>query len=223
MPSRSDYQVLSLIEEAAVLCEAAERDFERLSEDVQKTVRESRRLTEETLLGHDRARRRLSDARVRLSDQLQRRDARSVTACYCKGRLWVCQRHPAVAADECRCGTASVPCSCNPQRKAPPGYEKIGPASESWTWPRSIRWNIRLGKDDEAHWHDVSGPIKPNDGEQVLARQQYDTEATLVVFRAKPVARWLSADGVYVYQFQFFAQWCARTDLPPLQRSATSR
>jgi hypothetical protein len=55
MPSRSDCQVLYLIEEAAVLREAAERDFESISEEVQKTVRESRRLSEETLLQQERA------------------------------------------------------------------------------------------------------------------------------------------------------------------------
>jgi len=223
MPTRSDFEVLSLIEEAAVLCEAAERDFELLSEDVQKTVRESRRLTEETLVAQDRARRQLIGARARLSDQLGRRNPKAVVACYCKGRLWVCQQHPAVALDECLCGAASVPCSCNPNRTAPPGYEKIGTASHEWSSPRSIRWSSRQEKGDEAHWRDISGVLLPKDGEQVLVRQLYDAEPTLVVFRAKPVARWMSMDGVYIYQFHFFAQWCATSAGPPRQRSAASR
>jgi hypothetical protein len=206
MPSRSDCQVLYLIEEAAVLREAAERDFESISEEVQKTVRESRRLSEETLLQQERARQRLFDTRVRLSDQLQRRDPKSVTACYCKGRLWVCQRHPAVALDECRCGAAAVPCSCNPNRTPPLGYERIGGASQSWSSPRAIRWRS-LGWDDEAHWHSTSDPIWPRDGEQILVRQQYEPGLKRLIFRATPIARWESMDGIYIYSFRFFAQW----------------
>ena len=198
MPSRSDSAFLWHVEEAAIVCEAAERDFEAISEEVQKTVRESLRLTEETLLERDRARRRLVDARVSLSHELQRRDAKSVTACYCKGRLWVCERHPAVALDECRCAAASVPCSCNPYRSAPPGYDL-----QSWTRPRSI--HSRPAKHREIHWHDVSGPIRPGDGEQILVRQRYDSELTLVTFRSTPVERWVSLDSVY--QYTFFAQW----------------
>jgi hypothetical protein len=74
MSSRSDCQVVYLIEEAAVLCEAAERDFERLGEDVQKTVRESSRLTEESLLEQDRARRLLSTSVVAAVARCLRRD-----------------------------------------------------------------------------------------------------------------------------------------------------
>jgi hypothetical protein len=207
MPSRSDFRVLSLIEEAAVMREAAERDFESISEDVQKTVRESRRLTEETLLQQERARQRLFDTRVRLSDQLQRRDPKSVAACYCKGRHWVCQRHPAVALDECRCGAAAVPCSCNPNRVPPSGYERSGGAPQSWSSPRSIR--CPPGKVDEAHWHETSDPIRPTNGEHVVVRHEYERAPKLLIFRATPVARWESPDGVYVYSFRFFAQWRA--------------
>ena len=217
MPSRSDFQTLCVIEEAAVLCEAAERDFERLSDEVQKAVRESRRLMESTLLEQDRARRRLLDARVCLAERLHRRDPKAVASCYCKGRLWVCQGHPAVALDECDCGAPAVPCGCNPTRTAPPGYERVVPASPGWSRPRAIRWNHRPSRHENPDWHDVSGPMRPNDGEQVLVRQQYDTEPMLVVFRAMPVARWVSMDGVYVHQFRYFAQWCA-----PDRRSAAS-
>jgi hypothetical protein len=221
MPSPSDFQLLSIIEEAAVLCQAAESDFERLSTEVQKTVRESRRLTEGTLLEQDRARRRLLDARVRLAEHLHRRDPKAVAACYCKGRLWVCQEHPAVALDECGCGAPAVPCGCNPNRTAPPGYEWVAPGSQGWSRPRALRCNSRPTRHEEPHWHDISGPMRPDDGEQVLVRQQYDAEPTLVVYRATPVARWVSIDGVYVYQFRYFAQWCA-PDRPSLRSSASS-
>jgi hypothetical protein len=60
---------------------------------------------------------------------------------------------------------------------------------------------------DESAWRDTSGSSQPNDGETVSARQQYDAEPTLVIFRARPVPRWESPDGVHVYQFRFFMQW----------------
>lgn len=203
MPSRSDSALLSLIEETAVLCEAAESDFERLSEEVRKTVRESGKLTEQALLEHDRARKRVIDAHVRLSDHLHRRDPKVVTACYCKGRLWVCRRHAAVALDECQCGAPSVPCSCNPNRSAPPGYEQIGPAPQGWSRPRSIR--SRPAKNDDGRWYSVRGAIRPRDGEQVLVRQLLDIEPLRVVYRSALIARWLSPDAIY--QFEYFAEW----------------
>jgi hypothetical protein len=99
-----------------------------------------------------------------------------------------------------------VPCSCNPDRTPPFGYERIGGASQSWSSPRSIRWSS-LSKDDETRWHSTSEPTRPRDGEQVLVRQQYESGLKRLVFRAKPVARWESPDGVYIYSFRFFAQW----------------
>jgi hypothetical protein len=202
MPSRADSAVLSLIEETAVRAEAAEAEFVRISEEVRKTVRESCRLTEKTLLQQDRARRQVIEAHARLSNQLRRRDPKSVAACYCKGRLWVCQNHPAIALDECPCGAASVPCCCNPSRSAPPGYHRFG-ATQSWNWPRSI--HVRRAKSNEEGWYDVSDAIRPNDGERALVREHRDGEPTLVLFRATPVERWLSPDSIY--PFKFFAQW----------------
>jgi len=133
MLSRSDFTVLAQIAEAAALSDAAERDFERVS----------RRITGGTLVEVQRARGRLFNARIELSDQLRRRESKSMTACYCKGRLWVCKKHPAVALDDCRCGARAVPCACNPNRSPPPGYARAGRASQNWNWPRSIRWSSR--------------------------------------------------------------------------------
>jgi len=133
MLSRCEFTVLAQIAEAAVLSEAAERDFERVR----------RRITGGTLIEEQRARGQLFNARIRLSDQLRRRDAKSAAACYCKGRLWVCKKHPAMAPDECRCSASAVPCACNPNRSPPPGYARGGRGSQNWNWPRSIRWNSR--------------------------------------------------------------------------------
>ena len=135
MLSRSDFTVLTQIAEAAALSDAAERDFERVS----------RRIVGGTLVEVQRARGRLFNARIQLSDQLRLREAKAVATCYCKGRLWVCKKHPAVALDQCRCGESAVPCACNPNRSPPPGYSRPGRSSQSWNWPRSIRSNSRRG------------------------------------------------------------------------------
>jgi hypothetical protein len=135
MPSRADSAVLALIEEAAILCEAAEREFSELREGIQKTLKTSRVLTTKAMLKEERARQCLYNARISLWEQVKRRDPKTVTSCYCKGRLWVCRKHPAVAFEDCRCGAAAVPCSCNPHREPPLGYV----SSETWDSPRAIR------------------------------------------------------------------------------------
>jgi hypothetical protein len=137
MPTQADSAVLALIEEAAILAESAEQDFVHLRDEIQKAIKTSRVLTAKAIVEEERARQNLYIARSCLSERIKRRDPRSVSACYCKGRLWVCRKHPAVALEDCRCGAAAVPCSCNPHREPPPGYLT---RSGAWTSPRSIRW-----------------------------------------------------------------------------------
>ena len=83
--------------------------------------------------------------------------------------------------------------------------EYSGHSAEPWNWPRAIRWSWGALRKEEVHWHAVEGATRPTDGEQVLARQLYESEPILVVFRATPVARWLATDAIY--PFKFFAQW----------------
>ena len=139
MPSCTDSAALILIEEAAILCEAAERDFAQLREDIQKTLRTSGVLTTQAILDRARARQRFLEARIGLWEQVKRRDPKSVTACYCKGRLWVCKKNPTLALDECHGRDIAVPCSCNPYRKPPPGYRLRAGARQIWESPSSIR------------------------------------------------------------------------------------
>lgn len=95
--------------------EAAEANFARLRDEVQKAVQESRRLTAELASETERARVLTQAAGAWAWDLIKQVYAKqSVNDCHCKGRLWVCQSHPEAALDECHCGAPAVPCSCNP-------------------------------------------------------------------------------------------------------------
>jgi len=58
-----------------------------------------------------------------------------------------------------------------------------------------------------AYWQEVSGDMRPNDGERVLVRQRPDGAQRLVIFRASPAPRWETPDGSHVYEFHHFTQW----------------
>ncbi len=73
MPTRADFEKLSaMAAEAIALCEAAQEEFVRINDDLQRTIQQSRKPPVHTLLGEERARRRLFDARIRLSDAVKK-------------------------------------------------------------------------------------------------------------------------------------------------------
>jgi hypothetical protein len=74
--------------------------------------------------------------------------------------------------------------------------------------PSEVEKKNKMG--DDARWHHIGRCANPSDGERVVVRQQHDTEELLVIFRATPVPRWESLDGVYVWAYQFFVQWRSR-------------
>ena len=75
MATRADFEKTNaLIAEAVALCEAAQQEFERINEEVQKAIRQSRGLTSSLLLEQERrARQTLFEARNRLTRRLGRR------------------------------------------------------------------------------------------------------------------------------------------------------
>ena len=75
MATRADFEKTNaLIAEAVALCEAAQQEFERINEEVQKAIRQSRGLTSSLLLEQERrARQTLFEARKRLTRRLGRR------------------------------------------------------------------------------------------------------------------------------------------------------
>jgi hypothetical protein len=68
VPTRADFETLNaLIAEAAALCETAQSEFERIHEEIRKTVEEGRALNDTMLHRENRARAQLFLARTRLS------------------------------------------------------------------------------------------------------------------------------------------------------------
>jgi hypothetical protein len=67
VPSRADFEKLNLlIAEAVALCEASQLEFERIHEELRKTIAEGRELTESMVADEDRARHDLFVARMQL-------------------------------------------------------------------------------------------------------------------------------------------------------------
>ena len=62
-----------MIAEAIALCEAAQENFVRINDELQRTIAEGRSPPVLSLLEEARARRRLFDARVRLSQRISER------------------------------------------------------------------------------------------------------------------------------------------------------
>jgi hypothetical protein len=70
MPTRAELEKINaLIADAAALCEACQEQFERINEELQQSLRETRLPPARVLLDEERARRKLFDARVRLSER----------------------------------------------------------------------------------------------------------------------------------------------------------
>ncbi len=74
MPTRADFEKLGLLIAAALaLCQAAQENFVRINDELQRMVAERRRPSVFVLLEEERARRSLFDARIRLSKLLSER------------------------------------------------------------------------------------------------------------------------------------------------------
>jgi hypothetical protein len=74
MASRADFERMNaLIAEGITLCEAAQQRFEEINADLQKAIRDGRRLTSKVLADEAQARTRLNQARVQLSERLRKR------------------------------------------------------------------------------------------------------------------------------------------------------
>jgi hypothetical protein len=68
VPTRANFETLNaLIAEAAALCEAAQSEFERIHEEIQKTIDQGRTLNDTMISQENRARAQLFLARTRLS------------------------------------------------------------------------------------------------------------------------------------------------------------
>jgi len=75
IPTRADVEKLSLVIAAAtVLCEIAQQNFVRINDELQRTLTELGRPSVFLLLEEERARRRLFDARIRLSKRVSERE-----------------------------------------------------------------------------------------------------------------------------------------------------
>jgi len=77
MPTRADFDKLSLVIAGAIaLCEVAQENFVRVNDELQRTIAELGWPSVFLLLEEEHARRRLFDARIRLSKRLaERREA----------------------------------------------------------------------------------------------------------------------------------------------------
>ena len=75
IPTRADVEKLSLvIAVAIVLCEIVQQNFVRINDELQRTLTELGRPSVFLLLEEERARRRLFDARIRLSKRVSERE-----------------------------------------------------------------------------------------------------------------------------------------------------
>src|SRR6476620_12700105 len=75
IPTRVDVEKLSLVIAAAIaLCEVAQENFVRINDELQRTIPELGRPSVFLLLVKEHARRRLFDARIRLSKRVSERE-----------------------------------------------------------------------------------------------------------------------------------------------------
>lgn len=73
MPTRADFEKLTLlIAEAVALCEASQANFERIHDELQKTIAEGRAVTSAMLVEEYCASDKLVSARLRLSQYRRR-------------------------------------------------------------------------------------------------------------------------------------------------------
>jgi hypothetical protein len=73
-PIRADREQLNAqIAEAIARCEAAQERFEEINEELQRAIREGRRITSPVVADEAQARKSLYVARVRLSERLSMR------------------------------------------------------------------------------------------------------------------------------------------------------
>lgn len=56
-------------------------------------------------------------------------------------------------------------------------------------------------------WQETSDEVCPRDGELVMVRRGRDRDLVPMIFRASPIMRWESPDGVRVFDFRYFDQW----------------